>query len=73
MSTDPKARLEDLYADAFRRFGHSCLWSKQPVRDPGVDHARIFAHALRTEGGREAYALAGQIEDACDAVEITAV
>jgi hypothetical protein len=72
MSTDPKARLAELYAEAFRRFGAACLWSKQPVPDPGVDHARIVARALRTEGGREAYALARRIEEACDAVDIAA-
>lgn len=72
MSANPNLQLAALYADAFRRFGFSCLWSKKPVCDPGTEHARIIAHALRTEGGREAYGLARQIEDACDAIDLAA-
>lgn len=64
-----KARLEGLYAEAFSRFGTACLWSKQPVRHPTVAHARIIADALRVEGGREAYVLAAELDEACDAVD----
>lgn len=64
--------LDHLYAEAFSRFGISCLWSKQPVRTPTVEHARIIADALRAEGGREAYVLAREIDEACDAADRSA-
>jgi hypothetical protein len=67
--TTERRTLADLYADAFSRFGASCLWSKQPVDAPTARHARIVAEALRTEGGRDAYALAREIDEACDAAD----
>ena len=38
--------LGRLYADAFSRFGASCLWSKTPVRHPTAQHAKVIAEAL---------------------------
>ena len=72
MSEQPAALLRTLYAEAFSRFGPSCLWSKQPRSDPTVDEARIIARCLRVEGGREAYELARRIEEACDAADLAA-
>lgn len=72
MPASPDPSLQDLYADAFSRFGSSCLWSKKPVSHPTADHARIIAHSLRIEGGRDAYLLARQIEEACDAADFAA-
>jgi hypothetical protein len=72
MSAEPQALVGALYADAFRQFGHACLWSKKPVRHPTTEHARIIARSLRIEGGREAYALAREIEEACDAADLAA-
>jgi hypothetical protein len=64
-----RGSLKDLYAEAFSRFGIACLWSKKPVRVPTVQHARIIADALRLEGGCEAYVLAREIDEACDAAD----
>jgi hypothetical protein len=64
--------LGRLYADAFSRFGASCLWSKTPVRHPTAQHARVIAEALRIEGGPAAYALAREIDEACDAADASA-
>ncbi len=72
MSAKPQTLVQDLYAKAFQQFGASCLWSREPVRDPTTAHARIIAHALRVEGGREAYSLAREIEEACDAADLAA-
>jgi hypothetical protein len=64
--------LQDLYAEAFSRFGSSCLWSKRPVAQATAEHARIIARSLRIEGGREAYLLGRQIEEVCDATDFAA-
>jgi hypothetical protein len=72
MTLEPRKLLSELYADAFVRFGSSCLWSKQPVHAPTPEHARIIAHSLKVEGGADAYALARRIEEACDAVDRSA-
>ena len=72
MCEQPQEVLEALYAEAFSRFGTACLWSKQPCRHPTTEHARIIARTLRAEGGRNAYALARRIEEACDAADSAA-
>jgi hypothetical protein len=48
MSADPKTQLAALYADAFRRFGHSCLWSAwaAAAKSPGLSPDGII-EALR--------------------------
>lgn len=69
MSAHSRYVLATLYAEAFERFGYSCLWSKKPCTNPTAEHARIIAGVLRIEGDRDAYDLARQLEAACDAAD----
>lgn len=67
--TRPEEELATLYADAYRRYGVLCLWSKRPVERPGAGNARSVATCLRLEGDSEARRLALQLEEAADAVD----
>jgi hypothetical protein len=64
-----RSHIARLYARAFAEFGAECLWSRKPVRSVTTEHARVIAQALKREGGVEAYRMARELEEACDAAD----
>ncbi len=56
-----------VYHQAFADFGTRALWNWRELDPPTITQALAIADSLRTEGNREARALAAQIEQACRA------
>jgi hypothetical protein len=56
-----------VYHQAFADFGTRALWNWRELDPPTITQALAIADSLRTEGNREARALAAQIEQACGA------
>jgi hypothetical protein len=56
-----------LYHRAFAEFGTRALWNWREMERPTITQALAIADSLRTEGNKQARALAVQIEEACRA------
>jgi hypothetical protein len=63
----PSDRLNELYSEAFAKFGIRALWSMRRVERPSIDDALAVAHTLRIEGDLNARQLAEDIEAAARA------
>jgi len=59
--------VEQLYRQAFSRFGAVALWSSRPVEHPTASDALAITESLRVEGDLEARRLAERIESLCRA------
>jgi hypothetical protein len=55
------------YHQAFARFRTIALWNWRELDPPSITQVLAIADSLRTEGNRDARALAAQIEAACRA------
>ena len=59
----PDALAQDLYDEAWRRWGDQCLWSVRRSDNPTVADLRTVARALRARGNVDAWALADRIRE----------
>jgi hypothetical protein len=67
MTTPAEEDWRDLYAEAFRRFFPSVLWSYRQVPDPKPANGLSISHALKQQGGMAARRFAERLERACHA------
>jgi hypothetical protein len=61
------ASVQQLYREAFARYGAIALWSFRAVSSPTLEDALAVARVLRAQGDLAARRLADRIEEACRA------
>jgi|HubBroStandDraft_1064217.scaffolds.fasta_scaffold1115623_2 hypothetical protein len=61
------SEIARLYHRAFADYGTRALWNWREMEQPTITQALAIADSLRTEGNKQARALAVQIEEACRA------
>jgi hypothetical protein len=62
-----KAEIENLYRQAFAKYGSIALWNLRPAEQPSAADALAITKALRTYGRMDGRRLAERIEHLCRA------
>jgi len=58
-------RIEELYNEAFDRFGIYCLWHMKRMKNPTRTDAMMVIKGLKNHGDKRAWIHAWKIEEEC--------